>query len=236
MKKTTLLLISFAAATAASQAAITFTNGNFENTTGTFPAGWTGAASAVSNVITGTSARLTGTNAISQDFAPTDADGLTVFSLGLNISFDGVPALNGANPSGARLRFRDNNNAIDNLTLGFSPAGVYRFSGSWSLIAAFSIQANTTYSLTVDVNGIPGDGQGHPNQYFVTIGDGTTSVTSAAITGYHLPATTNPNFETLTIDNASGAGLVVDNIAIIPEPTVALLGTFGLLGLLRRRR
>ena len=67
--------------------------------------------------------------------------------------------------------------------------------------------------------------------------DGTTYTTSSAITGFHTPAATYRDFESVGFEStAGGPTFTVDNISVVPEPSAALLGGLGMLALLRRRR
>lgn len=243
MKKILLPALSLVLSVTASHGAIALLNGNFEDTSGTFPAGWsvTGTAGNVTSVTSGanligggSTASLVGNGGINQDFAVTDADGLTFFQLNMAFRLDNVAA---AGAGSERIRIRDNANSGDLITLRLNAAGIDRYStavgGSFASALSYAVASDTTYYLRLTVNGI-----GSTNGGSYTIGlstDGVNYTTSSAITAFHSPAA-GSNFETLTLENGGGGGFFVDGITIVPEPSAALLGAIGVLGLLRRRR
>lgn len=71
----------------------------------------------------------------------------------------------------------------------------------------------------------------------LTVNGGTTITTANAgstgvsLTAFGLRQSNSSPDETITIDN-----LVISDSTMVPEPSTAILGSFALLGLLRRRR
>lgn len=61
------------------------------------------------------------------------------------------------------------------------------------------------------------------------------SITFTANATSHMLQIANYDYATNTA-TATGAGLMVDNFSVVPEPSAALLGGLGLMALLRRRR
>lgn len=66
-------------------------------------------------------------------------------------------------------------------------------------------------------------------------GDGTWDTFNSPIGGRDAGVTSIDRFE-LFYSGTNAKGAFIDNIIAVPEPSVALLGAFGLLGLLHRRR
>ena len=226
MKHTILIGTSLALSALASHAAITLVNGDFEDTSGTFPTGWSGTATQeTTNPLEGlVSASAV---AIEQDFAATDADGLYNFQLDFMVKLDSVTALN------QRVRIRDDaSSSYDIITLRFGSGGIDRYSGGWAQAVASTIKADTTYHVRV----IGSDLDQSDRSYTVGISsDGSSYTTSGPLTAFH-SAGVGSNFEIIRFESAGG-GATWDAVTVVPEPSAAvLLGSLLGFGLLYRRR
>ncbi|MFD0893480.1 hypothetical protein KBB96_18795 [Luteolibacter ambystomatis] len=235
----------FAAASIA-QGAVVLNNGNFENTGGTFPTGWTtqtgfGTPTATTGLVVGstTAANLSGgsgtTNqSIYQDFAPTTADSPANFQLDLAFRIS-------AEAQTARIRFRGNNNATDIMAIRFTATNtgttdsVDVYNGAFVTgVSGITITAGATNFLR-----ITGSNFGTASATY-TIGfstDGVNYVTGAASTAFFSGNRAVP-IETLVFEGGTTAGTSfrVDNVSLIPEPSIVGLGGLGMLLVLRRRR
>ncbi len=202
----------------ASQAAIVLTNGDFSTNSTT---GWT-----TTGTVTATSgaAVLSSGATLAQDFE--NGTGLVAFTASYDVSFG---AINNAH----RMRF-EGDNGNDLITLRLASANTIETfnNGSWtSAVTGLSLAANTTYTLS-----ITGTGFGAPGfKYTIEIFSGSTQLGTSVQNLSARHANGDLTFQTFTL-GASTGGMTVDNFTVIPEPAAALLGGFGLLGLLRRRR
>lgn len=193
-------------------AAITPVNFGFEDLSGTFPNGWNPAGSVSQSAGLGSpvAATLASGASLHQDFSPTLADGLRVFSASFAMRLEGAGAI-ATNTS--RVRIRGNNNAGDLITLRLSSAGLEcATNGTWAVLAPMANQLGTVYQVTLDVGNLDAD----PNmEYRVTCGDGTNTVTSAVQNIWHGTSTTdNYPFETIRFEAGAGNTLTVDNLAL----------------------
>ena len=221
----------------AASAAYSLVNGDFEDTSGTFPTGWTGSASDAGGFASGShDALLTSGNSITQDFSgdPRTIATAENYDFQLDFAFR-TSAL--STTSDQRFRLRDNNNAGDLITLGFETAAtgggtaLSYFSGGWNTAIDAAFTAGTTYYIRV----IGSDLDLASRSY--TIGYSTNGVdytTSGDITGFHA-FSPGVDFETIRFE-AGTSTLRIDAVSVVPEPSIVLLGGLGVLGLLRRRR
>jgi hypothetical protein len=225
MKHIILIGTSLALSALASHAAITLVNGDFEDTSGTFPTGWSGTATQeTTNPLEGLVSASAA--AIEQDFAATDADGLYNFQLDFMVNLDSVTA-------DQRVRIRDDaSSSYDIITLRFGSGGIDRYSGGWAQAVASTIKADTTYHVRV----IGSDLDQSDRSYTVGISsDGSSYTTSASLTAFH-SAPVGANFEIIRFESAGG-GATWDAVTVVPEPSAAvLLGSLLGFGLLCHRR
>lgn len=219
-------------------AAYTLANGDFEDTSVPFPNGWTGVSTFVAAGFASGSADagITSGGSITQDFSggPT-VDTSENYNFQLDFAFR-TSAI--STSSGQRFRLRNNNNVGDIVTFGFQTAAtgggtaLSAYSGTWSTVLDVAFASGTTYYFRV----IGSDWDNASRSY--TIGystDGTNFTTSAPITSFHGTPGGAVDFETFRVD-AGSTTTRIDAVTVIPEPTAALLGGFGLLAMLRRRR
>ncbi|MBT8043624.1 MAG: PEP-CTERM sorting domain-containing protein [Verrucomicrobiae bacterium] len=227
-------IATIVAGISASQAATTVVNGDFEAST--FDTGWTNAgATAVTGALAiggaGTSASLAGgSDSLKQDFDATDV-GLADFQLNFMFNYTGTLG------NDSRIRIGgDTSNANPMLSLRLTTAGIENFTGSWGTGVTVALNAATDYYVRLIGNNF---GE-NDNSRFFTLGvstDGSTFTTGGVITGFH---NSDDRFETFTLEDASGATILLDNVSlgVVPEPSsTALLGLGGaLLAFARRRR
>ncbi len=219
-------------------AAYTLVNGDFEDTSGTFPTGWTGVNTFVADGFASGSvdAGITSGGSITQDFS----GGPTIdTSENYNFQLDFAFRTNAiSTSSGQRFRLRSNNNTSDIVTFGFQTVAtgggtaLSAYSGTWGTVLDVAFAASTTYYFRV----IGSDWDNASRSY--TIGystDGINFTTSSPITSFHGTPGGALDFETFRVD-AGATTTRIDAVTVIPEPTTALLGGLGLLALMRRRR
>lgn len=241
MKRTYLIVTAAFIAGNAAQAAYVLANGNFEDTSGTFPNGWTtvgtindpaGAGFANGNA----DAFMDATESITQDFS----GGITTATVE-NYNFQLDFAFRSSSLSATsdqRFRLRDHNNTGEMISLGFETAATgggtalsYYNGSSWQTAIDAAFAASTTYYFRV--KGYNFDQAGR----FYTVGystDGVNFTTGGNITGFHGSAF-GADFETVRFE-AGNAQMRIDAVSVVPESSAALLGGLGLLALLRRRR
>jgi hypothetical protein len=187
-----------------SSAQVPLANGDFEDTSGTFPTGWVGTATQeTTNPLEGSvSASAV---AIEQDFAATDADGLYNFQLDFMVKLDSVTALN------QRVRIRDDaGSSYDIITLRFGSGGIDRYSGGWAQALAYTITAGTTYHVRIIGSDLDVAGR----SYTVGISsDGSSYTTSEPLTAFH-SAPVGSNFEIIRFESSTG-GATWDAVAVI---------------------
>lgn len=226
------------------QAAYVLTNGDFEDSTGTFPAGWTAGGSITDPAGAGfangnADAFLDPGESITQDFS----GGVTIptaenYLFQLDFAFRTSSLTTSTDQ---RIRLRDHNNAGDLITLGFETSAtaggtaLSYFNGStWSRAFDTAITTGTTYYFRV--NGYDLEG---PGRYY-TIGmstDGINFTTTGNLTLFHdnSPGAVGRDVETIRFESGTSQ-MRIDVVTVVPEPAFALLGSLGVLGLLRRRR
>lgn len=241
MKRTHLIVFTALVTGSATQAAYVLVNGNFEDTSGTFPNGWTaggtindpaGAGFANGNA----DAFMDATESVTQDFS----GGFTTataenYNFQLDFAFRSSSL---STTSDQRFRLRDHNNTGEMISLGFETAATgggaaisYYNGSSWQTAIDVGFAASTTYYFRV--NGYQFD---QPGRYY-TVGystDGINFTTSGNITGFH-GSVFGADFETIRFE-AGNSQMRIDAVSIVPEPSVTLLGGFGLLVMMRRRR
>lgn len=238
------LVLSILSLVAPSHAAYVLLNGDFEDTSGTYPTGWSTVGSINDTAGAGFAngngdAFLDPGRSITQDFSggPTVATAENhVFQL------DFAFRTSSLTPStDQRIRLRDNNNAGDLITLGFEngatgggTALTYFNGASWTTAFDSAIATGTTYYFRV--NGFNLDQAGR----YYTIGistDGSNYTTTGNITAFHdnSVAAIGRDFETIRFESGTSQ-MRIDAVSVVPEPAVALLGSIGLLCLLLRRR
>ena len=198
--------------TASAPAAISPLNFGFEDLSGTFPNGWTAAGSVSQSAGLGSPVAATLANGASlhQDFAPTTADGLRVFTGSFSLRIDGSGAIA---TNTARVRFRGNNDVDNLITLRLSSAGLdCATNGTWAVLAPFANQRGITYQITLKVGNLDTDAN---MEYRVTCSDGTNTITSAVQNVWHATSTTtNYPFETIRFESGAGNTLIVDNLTL----------------------
>lgn len=238
MKPFARCLILSALATLPASAAYTLVNGDFEDTSGTFPNGWVGTSTFNAGGFASGSADagMSSGGSITQDFSGGPSiDTSENYDFQLDFAFR-TGAI--STTTDQRFRLRNNNNVGDIITLGFETAAtgggtaLSAFSGTWSTVLDVAFASGTTYYFRV----IGSDWDNASRSY--TIGystDGTSFTTSAPITSFHGTPGGTVDFETFRVE-AGTTTTRIDNVSVIPEPSVALLGSLSLLGLLRRRR
>jgi hypothetical protein len=212
-KSLALLLFS----TLLAQAGIIPVNLGFENTSGTFPFGWTpgGTVSSVSGLGSTSAALLDAGESIHQDFAATTGDGLASFTTSFTWRIDGTGAVA---TDTSRVRIRGNNNGGDLITLRLTSAGLQHYSGSWSTDIAFAAQKGVAYTVTVAVGNLDADPE---TEYQLSYTDGTNTATGPVQNAWHNgPNTTAVNttagtpFETLRFESGTGNTLTVDKVKL----------------------
>ena len=240
-------LCSLLAPIAPAHAAYTLINGNFEDTSGTFPAGWT----TVGTVNNPGSAGFPGSAAdafldpgesITQDFSG-GAGTATAENYNFQLDF-AFRTSSISTATNQRIRLRDNNNTGDLITLGFATTASgggaalsYYNGGTWTTAVDLGIATGTTYH--VRVSGFNLDQAGR----YYTIGlstDGISFTTTANITAFHdnTAGAVGRDFESIRFESGTSQ-FRIDGVSVVPEPSAALLGGLGGLGLLaaiRRRR
>lgn len=208
------------------RAAIAPVNFGFDDPTGVFPYGWSlsGIVSQATGIGSPVAARLSGGASLHQDFAPTLADGLRVFSASFTMRLDGG---GGIATNTSRVRIRGNNNAGDLITLRFSPSGMEcATNGSWTELAPFANQLGTAYQVTLDVGNLDADKE---MEYRFTCSDGANRITSAVQNVWHATSTTATYpFETIRFEAGAGNTLTVDNLTLADtEPPSQLVANPG---------
>ena len=199
------------------QGGITPVNLGFENTSGTFPAGWTagGTISSVAGLGSTSAASLDAGESIHQDFAATTADGLSSFTTSFTLRLDGSAAVA---TDTSRVRIRGNNNAGDLITLRLSSAGLQTYSLSWSTSIPFAAQRGVAYTITVVAGNLDADAE---MEYQLSYTDGTNTASGPIQNGWHSGANTTPAntsvgipFETLRFESGTGNTLTVDKVKL----------------------
>jgi hypothetical protein len=239
MKPFARCLILSALATLPASAAYTLVNGDFEDTSGTFPNGWVGTSTFNAGGFASGSADagMSSGGSITQDFSggPT-IDTSENYDFQLDFAFR-TSAI--SKTTGQRFRLSSNNSGYIIVSLGFATdatgggTALSYFNGSsfqTALDVAFT--SGTTYYFRV----IGSDWDNASRSY--TIGystDGVNYTTSGSITGFHNAPGGANDFETFRVEAGSTTSRI-DAVTVVPEPSVALLGSLSLLGLLRRRR
>ncbi|MCP5532619.1 MAG: hypothetical protein H7A49_12625 [Akkermansiaceae bacterium] len=235
-----LAVIGFVGVTSFANASYVLVNGGFEDTSGTFPTGWSkggsGTVSAGAGFVSGSSADalMTAGAVMSQDFSGATVASAENYDFQLDFAFrtSGI-----STTTDQRFRLRDNNNTGDLITLGFESAAtgggtaLSYFSGTWQRGIDVAFAASTTYYFRVNGYDLDLASRYYTLSYST---DGVNYVTSANITGFHF-APVGSDFETVAFD-AGTQTTRIDSVTVVPEPAAALLGTLGLFGLLRRRR
>lgn len=102
-----------------------------------------------------------------------------------------------------------------------------------TLDSPLALSASTAYAfvLTVTADFDPGN-----TPYFELNGDGTTSANYADGEAFSLTGTFGGGDATSAVVARTGDRVFHLDIGVVPEPSIALLGGLGILGLLRRRR
>lgn len=239
-KKASLILAASFLAAPLSHAAYVLTNGNFEDTTGTFPNGWTttGSVGNGGGFVPGSTADATMQSGatLGQDFSGgTSTATAENYNFQLDFAFRTSSLTIDTNQ---RIRLRDHNNSGDIITLGFennaTGGGValsYYIGAtlSWQTAHDVAFATGTTYYFRVNGSNLDQAGRSYTIGYST---DGTNFTTTAPITTFHGGS---GDFETITFD-AGTAVTRIDGVSVIPEPSTVLLGALGMLALLRRRR
>lgn len=219
-------------------AAYVLVNGDFEDTSGTFPNGWSGVSTFNAGGFASGSADagMSSGGSITQDFSGGPSiDTSENYDFQLDFAFRTSAITVDSNQ---RFRLRSNNNSGDIITLGFETAAtgggtaLSAFSGSWSTVLDVAFAASTTYYFRL----IGSDWDDAARSYTIAYStDGASYTTSAPITSFHGTPGGALDFETFRFEAGSTTSRI-DAVTVVPEPTVFLLGGLGLLGLLRRRR
>lgn len=243
MKKTLLLATATMASIMTTHAAVVINNGNFENgmPSGTSIAGTWSVNSGISEVTSGPNLisgsrtiSVTGGGSLVQDFVTGADTGLTNFQFDMAFRMDAISAAGDA--SGAeRIRFRDDNNATDLMAFRINAGGIYAYNGaSWVNVNSTALSSDTTYYFRM----IATDAFRSGGSYTVGISTDGINYTTGSTSNAFFNTGSTLDFETVSVGNGNGGGIFVDNFSVtpIPEPSIALLGGLGLLGLLRRRR
>jgi hypothetical protein len=173
---------------------------------------------------TGTTTTVTGTTGgLDVDFKSLAHNQSVALSNGITVA-----------PSAAWIPFGTNDSAL---------------SGNFGTVMDRSIglESGATFSSTITLSGLV-DGTQYRIQFFTdSTGNNTQTISGSAnmnsLNGQFVTGTFTADATTqvLTVGYTSGefataSALTIGEITVIPEPSAALLGALGLLGLLRRRR
>lgn len=153
-----------------------------------------------------------GTVTLAFDFKLTDSSGAVVVGLGSGTTFTGNATFNTA--QGLFWLQANGTNLERRTSTGWTNVG-----------GGTTLTVGTTYSLLVEANVQSGTMDIYLNGNLI---DNDVAVTTSTVTAP----------DGFRIYSVSGSDIEIDNIALtaVPEPAAALLGSIGLIGLLRRRR
>ncbi len=214
MKKVLILCMLAALGTLTQAAHVT--NGDFENTSGTFPTGWTVSGAVDQETTTPlsdlVSADVTIGASITQDFISSGSglDNLAGWTLNFMISFDNLTG-------NERLRLRADGNSGDIITMRFQTTGVSKYSSAWGWNQgiAQTLTADTPYYVRVICGNL--DADANPEFQYGVSTDGVNFSMSGISGAFHTSSSfvlANP-FETIRFEGGNDGGMLLDNIVVV---------------------
>lgn len=250
MKNSAFHLAIFSSLVIPCQAAL-IVNGDFEDTTSPFPAGWTydigdgnGGSSATVQQVAGLTAGSTTAAFIGPETGTASTSEIRIQQFFMDTGSDWTInfLLNSADPGGAGDRsfnglfYFGNVNAsqlnVRVVDLGNDGDGDFQiFNGTaWNTVFSDAFTFGNTADITISGN----SGASGPVYDFTVDGSTQSGLTTFNDRGY----SAGDGLEIVDFRNSSGsaAGYTIDNVSVIPEPSVGLLALLGMALAGRRRR